>query len=107
MTGKPVASRTSRNSEKSEKSIAGSRNWPHNFHMSPAAVPHMEKVCSILRQIYGGSPTDDLNDLDENNAIRGLLMNVTLQAAVHLGRDYMENLRFTKNQLCETVIPSD
>ena len=28
--------------------------------MSPAAVPHKEKVCSIVRQIYGRSPTDDL-----------------------------------------------
>ena len=28
-----------------------------------------------------------------------IFMDVTLQAAVHLGRDYMENLRFTENQL--------
>ena len=26
-------------------------------------------------------------------------MNVTLQAAVHLGRDHLENLQFTKKQL--------
>ena len=62
MTGKPVASRNSGNSK------AGSRKWPHNFHMSPAAVPHMEKVYSIVRQIYGRSPMDDMNDLDENSA---------------------------------------
>ena len=30
-------------------------------------------------------------------------MNVTLQAPVHLGRDYMENLRFTKNQFLKSV----
>ena len=30
-------------------------------------------------------------------------MNVTLQAAVHFGRDCMENLRFTKNQLLKSV----
>ena len=30
-------------------------------------------------------------------------MNVTLQAAVHLGRDFMENLRFTKNELLKSV----
>ena len=83
VTGKPVAPRSSENSG---KSIAGSRKWPHNFHMSPAAVPHMEKVYSIVRQIYGRSPTDDLNDFDENNAFWGTFMNVTLQAAVHLGR---------------------
>ena len=59
----------------------------------------MEKVYSIVRQIYGRSPTDDLNDLDVNNAVWGTFMNVTLQAAVHLGRDYMGNPPFTKNQL--------
>ena len=47
---------------------AGSRKWPHNFHVSPAVVPRMDKVYSIVRKIYGRSPTDDLNDLDENNA---------------------------------------
>ena len=31
-----------------------------------------------------------------------IYMNVTLQAAVHHGRDYMENLRFTKSQLLTT-----
>ena len=30
-------------------------------------------------------------------------MYVTLQAAVHLGRDFLENLRFTKNQLLMSV----
>ena len=66
VTGKLVASVNSGNSWNSK---AGSRKQPHNFHMSPAAVPHMEKVFSIVRQTYGRSPTDDLNDLDENNAI--------------------------------------
>ena len=56
VTGKPVASEISGNSGNSR---AGSRKLPH----------HMEKVYSIVRQIYGRSPTDDLNDLDENNAV--------------------------------------
>ena len=30
-------------------------------------------------------------------------MNTTLQAAVHLGQDFLENLRFTKNQLLKSV----
>ena len=30
-------------------------------------------------------------------------MNVTLQAAVNTGRDYLENLRFTQNQLLKSV----
>ena len=30
-------------------------------------------------------------------------MNVTIQAAVHLGRDFLENLRLTKNQLLKSA----
>ena len=72
--------------------------------MSPAVVCHMEKVCSIVREIYGRSPTDYFNDLDVNNAFVGyIFMNVTLQAAVHLSRDCMENLRFTKKKLLKSV----
>ena len=63
----------------------------------------MEKVYSIKRKVYGRSLTDELNDLDVNNAAWGILMNATLQVPVHLGRDYMENLRFTKNQLVKSV----
>ena len=96
MTGKLLASR---NSEFSGNSKAGSKNWPHHFLMSPEVPPHMEKVYSILRQVYGRSPTEDLNDIDENTVMWRKFMNTTLQASVHLGRDCMENLRFTKNQL--------
>ena len=63
----------------------------------------MEKVYLIARQIYGRSPTDDLNDLDVNTATWCIFMNATLQAAVHLGREFMENLRFTKNQLVKSA----
>ena len=59
----------------------------------------MDKVFSIVRQIYGRSPTYDMNDLDVNNNFWGIFMNVTLQAAIHLGRDHLENLQFTKKQL--------
>ena len=38
-------------------SIEGSdKIWPHNLHISTKYVPHMEKVFSIMRQIYGLSP---------------------------------------------------
>ena len=100
VTGKLVASRSSGNSVNSKD---GSRKWPHHFHMSPAVVPHMEKAYLIVRQIYIRSPTDDLLDLDENNAVGCIFRNVTLEAAVHLGQDYMENLRFTKKQLLKSV----
>ena len=59
----------------------------------------MNKVFSIVGQASGRSPTDDLKDLDVNTAIWCIFMSVTLQAAaVHLGKDYTENLRSTKNQ---------
>ena len=48
----------------------------------------MNKVYSIVRKIYGRSLTDDMDDLDVNTAIWGIFMNVTLQAAVHLGQDF-------------------
>ena len=60
--------------------------------------------------LFDRTTMDDLNDLDVNNAICGLFMSFTLQAAVHLGRDYLENLRFTKKtipEVCGTVVPSD
>ena len=73
----------------------------------------MEKVFSIVRQRYGRSPTDQMKDLDVNTAMWGILMSVTLQAAVHLGKDNTENLRSVKNQpmstyeIFETVISND
>ena len=63
----------------------------------------MEKVFSIARQIYDRKPTDNLKDLDVSTAIWGTFMSVTLQAAVHLGRDYSLNLRSVKNQSSKSV----
>ena len=63
----------------------------------------MEKTYSVVRKIYGRSRADDLTDLDVNVAVWEICMNVTLQAAVHLRRDYMENLRLTKNQFLKLV----
>ena len=94
-TEKPAASSTSANSDNPE---AGSRKWPNIYYISPAVVSHMETVCSIIRKIYGQSPTDDFDDLNVNTAIWGIFMNTTLRAAIHLGQHQTENLLFTKNQ---------
>ena len=51
-----------------------------------------------MRQTYGRSSTDEMKDLDLNTATWGIFISVTLQAAVHLGTDYTENVRSTKNQ---------
>ena len=74
-----------------------------SFSYVSSVVPHMNKVYSIVRKIYGRSLTDDMDDLDVNTAIWGIFMNVTLQAAVHLGQDFFENSRFTKNQLLKSM----
>ena len=73
--------------------------------MSPADVPHMEKVFSIWRQIFGRSPTDHLNDLDEYISIWCIFMNVTLQAAVSSSwsRLFLTVKRITKNQLLKSA----
>ena len=83
--------------------IHWSRKWTHNFRMSPAAVPRKEKVYSIVRQIYDRCSTGNLDDLDVNTAIWSIFLNTTLQAAIHLGRDCAENLRFIENHLWKSV----
>ena len=63
----------------------------------------MKKVFSIVRQTYGRSLTDPMKDLGVNTAMWGIFMSVALQAAVHLGNDYTEYLRSTKNQNLKSV----
>ena len=46
---------------------------------------------------------DDLKDLDVNTAIWCFFTSVTLQAAVHLGQDYSQNLRSIQNQPSKCV----
>ena len=56
------------------------------------------------------SPADDLNDVDMNNAVWCIFMNVTLQAAIHLGREKKkENTIYQEltPKVCETVNPND
>ena len=92
--GKRAASSVSENSGnlKVER-----KKWPHNLYISSAVVSHMDKVYSIVRKTYDLWPTDQMDDLNVNAAIRGMFMNTTLQAAVHLVQDYGQNLRFVKN----------
>ena len=63
----------------------------------------MEKVFSIVSKFYDRKPTDKMTNLDVNTAIWCIFTSVTLQAAVHLGRDYSFNLRSVKNQSSKSV----
>ena len=56
-----------------------------------------------MRKTYDRGPKDEIEDLDVNAAIWGIFMNATLQAAVHLGQDYDQNLRFVKNHIWSSL----
>ena len=71
--------------------------WPHNYRISRANVPQLEKVCSNLRQQLKRKPEDEIDHLDVNTLIWRMFMIVTQQAAVHLGNDFLENLHSTTN----------
>ena len=77
--------------------------WPHNYRISRANVPHLEKVCSNLRQQLKRKPEDEIDHLDVHTLIRRMFMTVTQQAAVHLGNDFLENLHSTTNLPQRTV----
>ena len=88
-TGKPLATEhqgCSGNNEIPEGS-EDSKTQKSNLATFRQTVSHREKVFSIVRNIYDWNPTDNLKGLDVNTAIWGIFMSVTLQAAVHLGRD--------------------
>ena len=55
--------------ENSEPIDGNDTVWPHNFHMSTAYVPHLEKVFSNVRQKFGRKPGDKMEDLDVNTSI--------------------------------------
>ena len=99
-TGKPGASSKSENSGNPK---AERKEWPHNLHISPDTVPHMETVFSIVRKIYEREPADPMDDLDVNMATWGMILNTTLRAAVHLGQDYEVSLRCVKTHLWKSV----
>ena len=98
--GKPAASSISENSgnPKTER-----RKWPHSFYISSEVVSDMDKVYSIVRKTYDRGPTDDMEDLNMNAVMWGMFLNTTLQAAVHLGQDYDQNLRFVENHFWSSL----
>ena len=74
------------------------KNWPHNLLISNAYIFYLEKVFSNVSQRYRLSAGDTMEHLDVNAALWEIFMSVTLQAAVHHGKDYSENLPSTRNQ---------
>ena len=88
------------------RKLGNRRQWQSLATQSPC----YNKLCaahgegfSIVRQWYGCSPTDRMKNLEVNTAIWSIFMSVTLQAAVHLGKDYTENLGSTKNHTLKSL----
>ena len=81
--------------------------WSHNLLISTAYVRHLEKVLWNVRQRYGLSPGDKRGKVDANAAIWRIFMSVTLQAAVHLGKNRSEIFTFHQElnlALIETLV---
>ena len=81
----------------------------HIIFMSPAVVPHMDKVYPIARQIYGRSPTDDLGDIDVTPLYGTCYERHTSSRSSSWTRLNEEFALYqeTTPEVCETAIPSD
>ena len=78
-------------------------------HVSSISTSHGESLFDF-RKVYGRSPTDELNDLDVNNAVWCKFMNVTLSSpGSSWSRPYGESTSYQESapEVSETVIPSD
>ena len=82
--------------ENSDINDENDSKWPHNYSISRANVPHLEKIHSNLRKQLKRRPEDNMEDLDVNTLILGMFMVVTQQAPVHLGNDYVGSLHSAK-----------
>ena len=91
--GKPVA--------KTIHILSDTKLTHHNFQISN--VDHLEKVFSNVRQKLSRPPGDEIFDVDVNGMIWRIFMSATTKAAVHLGQDFLENLRTTKNTYFKQV----
>ena len=72
--------------------------WTHNLQKSTTTFHIFEKVLSNVRQRYGRKPGDKMEDLDVTTIVWRMFMSVTLQAALHFGKDFSENSHSIKNQ---------
>ena len=109
MTDKPVASRTSGTSGNPK---AGHRKWPHNFHVSPAVVPRMEKSLFDRKKDLRPKPHGQLglDDLDVKHRCVGYIHERhTSSSSSSWSRLYGEVVIYQEStpEVCETVIPSD
>ena len=78
--------------------------WPNNIQISVPCIPHLEQVHSKLRQNIGRKSGDDMNDFDTNSLTWRMFVSATLDAAVHLGKDHLDQKSSTTND--KTIVRS-
>ena len=96
-TGKHVA--------RSIKITIGPRVFPHNLAMLPSNVEFLVKVFTYVRQQLGRPKEDKVEQANTNAMICGLFITASIKAAVHLGKDYEENVHVMKSTEFSKVRP--
>ena len=66
-------------------------------------MEYLKKVFSNLQQKMVYNPENEMLDIDVNALMWRMFMSTTMDAAVHLGEDYEENLRSTRNANDKTM----
>ena len=66
-------------------------------------MEYLNKVFSNLQQKMVYNPENEMLDIDVNALMWRMFTSATMDAAVHLGEDYEENLRSTRNANDKTV----
>ena len=109
-TKKPVATEHQGCSGKPRNFTKLRRFKTHESNLA-TSFPYVTRLCtsqgeSLLdrkKDLCSENQEDNLKDLDVKPAVWSMFMSVTLQAAVHLGRDGSLNLRSVKNQSSKSV----
>ena len=98
-----LSSRAGKPAAETAKNPIGTRFSHHNMTISRIFVGHLEKVYSNVRQKLGRQPGDDMPEIDVNMMIWRIFTSATKKAAVHLGQDYQDSVRTTKNADFEKI----
>ena len=96
-TEKPVA--------RSKKITVGPSLFPHNLVVLPGNDKFMEKVFAYVGQKLGRPEEHKMEQVNTSLMIWGLFVTASMRAAVHLRKDYAENLRAAKNTKFSEIKP--
>ena len=78
-------------------------HWYRVTHSFPVLTILRKSIKNELRKL-SRPQRDDMLEININSMIWRIFMSATANAAVHLGQDYQENIRTTKNTESQTVV---